>query len=307
MAQGPAELVIGIDGGGSRCRAAVAAADGRILGRGEAGPANVASDFAGALANLAAAVASALAAAGRTAAGVAAVHAGLAGVMRPADAARVAAALPEVALGGRAPPGGVTVTDDRPTTVAGALAGRDGAVAAVGTGSFVALARGGALRCVGGWGAAVGDQASGAWLGRRLLERTLLWHDGLAARTPLLAATLARFGGDPVALIAFAAAARPSGLAELAPGVADAAEAGDAAGLSLMQEGADYLHLALDALGFGALGAGEVLCLAGGLGPRYACQLREDLRARLAPPAGDALDGAVRLALRAVADRRGAA
>jgi glucosamine kinase len=301
---GTAGLVIGIDGGGSRCRGAVAGPDGRVLGRGEGGPANVSSDFSGALSSLAEAVARALAAAGRTAEGVVAVHAGLAGVMRPADGARVAAALTAAALGGISPPGGVTVTDDRPTSVAGALAGRDGALAAVGTGSFVALARGGALRCVGGWGAAVGDQASGAWLGRRLLERTLLWHDGLAPETPLLAATLRGFGGDPVAIVEFAASARPAELAALAPRVADAAEGADAAGSALMQEGADYLARALDALG---LSGGEVLCLSGGLGPRYAPHLRADLRARLARPAGDALDGAVRLALRAGAGRRGAA
>jgi glucosamine kinase len=301
MSRAPADLVIGIDGGGSRCRAAVAGRDGEILGRGEAGPANVSSDFAGALASLAGAVAAALASAGRVAREVAAVHAGLAGVMRPADAARIAEALPGLALGGHVPAAGVAVTDDRPTSVAGALAGRDGALAAVGTGSFVALARGGGLRCVGGWGAVAGDQASGARLGRGLLERTLLWHDGLAPGTPLLAATLAGFGGDPVALVEFAAAARPAELAALAPGVAEAAGAGDGAGLALMREGAAYLECALDALG---LGPDEVLCLGGGLGPRYAAHLRDDLRARLAAPAGDALAGAVRLAAEALAALR---
>jgi glucosamine kinase len=288
-------LAIGLDGGGSRCRAAVAGPDGRVLGRGEAGAANVTTDFTEATRNILTAAAAALAAAQADAAAVGAVHAGLAGVMGPDDAARVAAALPFA---------GVAVTDDRPTSVAGALGARDGALAAVGTGSFVALKRGAALRCVGGWGAEVGDQASGAWLGRALLEHVLLARDGLAAETGLTRETLAAFGGDPNAIVRFAAAARPADLAGHAPRVADAADAGDATGLALMRRGAAYLGQALDAFG---LARGEVLCLTGGLGPRYAAFLAEDHRARIAPPDGDALHGAVRLALARLAARRGAA
>jgi glucosamine kinase len=288
-------LAIGIDGGGSRCRAAVAAPDGRVLGRGEAGPANATTDLPQAAGNIVAAVGAALAAAGAGPAEVGAVHAGLAGVMGPDDAARVAAALPFA---------GIAVTDDRPTSVEGALGPRDGALAAVGTGSFLALKRGAALRCVGGWGAEVGDQASGAWLGRALLERVLLACDGLAPGTGLTRATLAAFGGDPNAIVRFAAAARPADLAAHAPRVADAAEGGDPAGLDLMRRGADYLGQALDAFG---LRPGEVLCLTGGLGPRYAAFLAEDHRARIAAPEGDALHGAVRLALAALSARRGAA
>ena len=40
-------LFLGIDGGGTGCRAAVADASGRILGTGVAGPANLTSDPAG--------------------------------------------------------------------------------------------------------------------------------------------------------------------------------------------------------------------------------------------------------------------
>ncbi len=45
-------LFIGIDGGGTGCRAAVADASGRVLARSEAGPANIASDLKGALQNI---------------------------------------------------------------------------------------------------------------------------------------------------------------------------------------------------------------------------------------------------------------
>ena len=53
------KYAIGIDGGGTSCRAAVADATGRILGRGRAGAANIMSDASGALENIVAATRSA--------------------------------------------------------------------------------------------------------------------------------------------------------------------------------------------------------------------------------------------------------
>lgn len=44
--------LIGIDGGGTSCRAAVAALGGRILGRGKAGAANILTDPETALQNI---------------------------------------------------------------------------------------------------------------------------------------------------------------------------------------------------------------------------------------------------------------
>ena len=46
------EHFIGIDGGGTSCRAAVATADGVVLGTAKAGPANILTDLDGALANI---------------------------------------------------------------------------------------------------------------------------------------------------------------------------------------------------------------------------------------------------------------
>ena len=51
---------LGIDGGGSGCRAAVADADGRIVGQGRGGPANINTDAEGAAVSILAATAEAL-------------------------------------------------------------------------------------------------------------------------------------------------------------------------------------------------------------------------------------------------------
>lgn len=46
------DLVLGIDGGGTSCRAALATASGAVLGRGKSGPANIMTDLEGARHNI---------------------------------------------------------------------------------------------------------------------------------------------------------------------------------------------------------------------------------------------------------------
>ncbi|GAB4577027.1 MAG: N-acetylglucosamine kinase [Roseibium sp.] len=279
-------VLIGVDGGGTGCRAAVADLQLRRLGEGTGGPANFTTDPQTCLRNLRAVIDAAGADAGLSAMEIAqaTVHAGIAGIMTPADARDAAEALPFAR---------VDVTDDRPTMMAGALGARDGLLAAIGTGSFVGLQRCAERRFFGGYGLQVGDQASGSWLGRAALERTLLAHDGLAGSSGLTAALLARFGGDAVAVSVFAYGASPAEFAEFAPMVLEGAESGDPVASALMAEGAAYLRRVIVAAG---LAAEDVICLAGGIGPHYASRLAPEDRNRLRAPQGTALDGALFLA-----------
>lgn len=98
-------LLIGVDGGGSGCRAAVGTSAQGVLGTAEAGPANIFLDFSGAVENVLRAVEAATARAGMDLGQAASVHAhlGLAGVLSAADADRLRARLPFEA----------SVTDDR--------------------------------------------------------------------------------------------------------------------------------------------------------------------------------------------------
>ncbi len=283
----PDSILIGLDGGGTSCRAALVRGDGSGRIEMTGGPANV-SDFAGAMTRVRDLVLRLAAAAGIDSdeLGGAAVHAGFAGVMDDMIAARVAAELPFAR---------VTVTDDQPTMIAGALGARDGAVAAIGTGSFVGRQSGGAIHVLGGWGFALGDQASGAWLGRSLLSAALLAGDGIAPGSALTNAISTRLGGAP-GMVAFALSSAPNDYAALAPEVVAAATEGDAVAARLMGEGAAYIESALAALGFSA---GDTLCLAGGLGPAYGQWLSAGTAAGIAAPQGTALDGALALAARA--------
>ena len=284
------QYIIGIDGGGSGCRVAIATPQMSILAITSGGPANPATDPDAAVSNLTTALETARQQATLAPADIAAARAyvGLAGVQDAVSARRIRDALPIDAP---------IVSEDRAATLAGALGDRPGSLAALGTGSFVAhLARPGAgPRFVGGWGLQIGDQASGAWLGRALLTQALLAAEGVAETTPLLRQALGDFASDASQLAAFARAASPAAFARYAPRIVAAAGAADPAGCSLMQAGVDYLVSALRSLGHRD---SDPLCLTGGLGPHYAPFLPADLRANLQPPRGSALDGALFLAAR---------
>lgn len=276
-------LFLGIDGGGTGCRAAVADARGRILGEGSAGPANVNTDMEGARQNILAATAQALAGTGATMDTLCATL-GLAGANVSGAARRLAPMLPFAR---------VQIVSDAVTAARGALGQGDGIVAAMGTGSVFAVSRGGAIRQYGGRGFVLGDEGSGAVLGRALLAEALRAEDGFAVLTPLLRAVLADHGGVE-GTIAFATRARPADFAALAPRVVaqddpaarhlfDLAVAEVGRIIAVLQQGGDLPVVFL-----------------GGLGPHYAARLsaRWDTRAAL----GTGLDGAVQLA-RELAER----
>lgn len=294
MSKIPSTYIAGVDGGGTGCRAAIADRSGRVLGRGEAGPANATTDAEQATGNVSLALARAAVSAGldASALGETFAHVGLAGVIDETVGARIAGGLRV---------GVAQVTDDRATSIVGALGDKDGVLAAIGTGSTLAAKRGGVLNRIGGWGLNLGDQASGAWLGRALLEHALLCHDGLARHSAVTRAIIDELGGTPGSLVVFAARARPADYATFAPRVIAAAQQGDAAGQLLMQRGAAYLNEALGALGFQN---GDALCLTGGIGPHYAGHLPERVRNAITAPLGNALDGALRLARQAIDEDR---
>lgn len=282
--------ILAIDGGGTSCRGRLFVAGGAMVEAVE-GPANVFSDFDAAMGRIRELIAALYSKAGlgMQAAAETTAHLGLAGVIDAAGAEAVAARLPF---------GRIAVTSDQPTMIVGALGGRDGAVAAIGTGSFVGVQSGASVRVLGGWGLAIGDQASGAWLGRELLKHVILVGDGIEALSPIAEAMLDRLGGV-AGVTRFSLTARPADYGRFAPEVVAAAEGGDPLAARLMGEGAEYIAAALATLRWNP---GERLCLSGGLGPAYARWLAVDITAGLAAPDGTALDGATILARRLAED-----
>lgn len=271
-------LYLGIDGGGTGCRAAVADATGRILGRGASGPANIASDPDTAAANILTAARAALAEAGGGT--IRAAGLGLAGANAAGAPDRLRAALPY---------NHVAIVTDAITAIKGALGSADGIVAALGTGSVFASQRGGIIRQIGGRGLALGDEGSGAWIGRALLAQTLRAVDGFTPFTPLLATILAEYG-SPDAIVAFSLSARPADFATLAPRVLGSSD--PAATAIAAQATADTAEAIAVLQSAPAL----PVTFLGGLGPAFAVRLPH-LPQR--PALGTALDGALLLARQA--------
>ncbi|MBX4888534.1 MULTISPECIES: N-acetylglucosamine kinase [Rhizobium] len=291
------ELAIGIDGGGTSCRAAVADKDGNILGRGKAGPANILSDLENALVNIVESARQALSDAGLDAEVVTSVVSvvGVAGANVMDYGQRIERALPFAE--GR-------VVTDALISLQGALGDADGIVGAFGTGSVYNARRGGSMNGIGGWGFIVGDQASGARLGRDLMERSLLAHDRVRPASPVTEAVMAEYGDDPERIVNFAHTARPTDFARYAPMVFRHAAEGDAVAVDIVRNAATAIGESLDALLWPECPS---ICLLGGLAEAYEPWLSERYKPLLAKPKNDALQGAVELAVKLLNDQQSGA
>ncbi len=285
-------FLIAVDGGGSTCRAALADETGRVLARGRSGPANVATDPTQARDSILAAATAAIAGAGLPAETIrdCAALLGLAGARQAAATART--------LAGELPFSSTELTGDAEIALEGALGPGDGIMAILGTGSAFLSRRDGRIRGVGGWGVHLADQGGGARLGREALRMALLARDGVRPHGALSRTLLAAFDDDPARMVAFAGTARQADFARFAPDVFAAAGAGDAQAARLLADAVAEIGEMLQALAWP--GCARIV-LMGGLAPLYRPHLPAEVAALLAEPEGDALDGALRLALRLLA------
>ncbi|MDH3658739.1 MAG: N-acetylglucosamine kinase [Alphaproteobacteria bacterium] len=283
----PAPLFLGIDGGGTSCRARLCSGDGSVLGEGCSGPANVRLGLEAAFKAVLYATNEALASAGLDATAFGQIHAGLglAGVNLD-FAFKEALAYP-------LPFARAALATDIEIARLGAHGGGDGGVVIAGTGSCAEGRIGTKAVRLGGWGFALGDQGSGAAIGRAALRHGLLAHDGLIASSALAGAVMAEFGDDPEAAVRWAESARPRDYAGFGPLLLAHVDKRDPAAIAIIQDAA----AAIDCLIYGLAGAGvEPIALLGGMANGLRPWLAEDAAARLIEPKGTALDGAVFLA-----------
>lgn len=282
------DFVLGIDGGGTSCRAAVATADGEIVGRARSGAANIRTDLTGARQSIVNAAREAFANAGLDPDLIARTPAvlGLAGSNVGTYRQQLEAILPFPKS---------SVESDALIALEGAHGAGDGAIAILGTGTAYMLRRDGVARSVGGWGFLVGDQGSGARVGRDLFEETLLGFDGIRSASPLTQALLDVFRGNPRDIVEFTTTAKPGDFGGFAPMVFDHDAKGDVVAGFILRRAVADIEASLAVLG---LRDGEPVCLLGGLAALYAPRLSAAVRARLREPKQDALGGAVSMALR---------
>ncbi|NUO38017.1 MAG: hypothetical protein HOQ31_05360 [Gemmatimonadaceae bacterium] len=300
-------IVIGVDGGGSKTRVIVADEQGTALGE-VVGPASgVKPGRADASADvIAESVRDALASCEMTHVVPKVLCIGVAGVGR--DSERQAL---WQALAGRELAEEVVVHPDYSIALDDAFGDGAGILLISGTGS-VAFGRGpsGTIARCGGWGAAIGDEGSGAWVGRRALSVVTAAADGREPETALMGAVLtAAQVNEPLELIAWAAQATPAQLATLAPVVSSVADAGDLRANALISLAVEELVLHVRSLArqlFGDERAAMPVAFSGGMLTRgTTLRKRLEQRLRSAVPGAqvqaaevDAARGAVRGALR---------
>ena len=182
---------LGVDGGGTNCRAAIVDHDGEVLGEGHAEAANLLRVGLGnAVANIRKAVNQACERAGVEPAWITAACIGLAGVSQPGYHRQMLEALKEVL-----PITDITLETDARVALAGATDNHPGVVIIAGTGSIACgiNARGHFARA-GGWGPIMGDEGSGSYIGRRALEAVMMAWDHRGKPTSMLQPVLKHFG-----------------------------------------------------------------------------------------------------------------
>lgn len=221
------DVILAIDGGATRTRCLAMDRDGRVLGRGEAGPSNhLLIDHDRVRQSLSSAMDRALASAGLSRSAVRCAAAGLAGVDYDGAGADVVRRLLD-GIGAAV----VAIEGDVVIAHLAALGGGPGVVALAGTGSnILGIGSDGTRVKVGGWGPLYGNQGSAHEIARQALVAAARAYDGLGPRTTLVRAILQRFGlrefRDTLHAI-YGVGLGTSEVAALAPLVEDAAESGD--------------------------------------------------------------------------------
>ena len=237
------QVVLGIDGGGTKTQAAIADLAGNILGSGLGGPSNVQdAGVAAAQANISEAVNVACQNAGLLQAEFASAFLGLAGVVCEQDRT----AIRDIALNLKlAQPAAIGIDHDCRIALAGGLSGRPGIALISGTGSSCyGRSATGQAWFAGGWGYLISNEGSSYWLGLQAMRTAVMAYDGRIGSSLLLDSVLRHFGLSEVTELVpriYIPAMSRSEVASLAPLVINAAKDNDPTALKLLSQSAREL------------------------------------------------------------------
>ena len=234
-------LIVGVDGGGSLTRALVTDDAGTPVASADgAGSAVKPGEVERSADVIAATIADAVGQAAGDNAHVRIACVGISGVGRDDERNELHAALMARMISDE-----VLVLTDAEIALEDAFGEGPGVLLIAGTGSICfGRSPAGALARCGGWGAVIGDEGSGAWLGRRALGVVAAAFDGRESETALSSAILSATGVTSVeALVPWAALATPAQFAALAPAVMETAKAGDLRANAIVTLGVEELAL----------------------------------------------------------------
>ncbi|OFC70300.1 BadF/BadG/BcrA/BcrD ATPase family protein [Alteromonas confluentis] len=285
------QYFLGIDGGGTKCKARLESQNGELLGEGLSGPANPAQSADIAFNSIIDAAAQAVASANLPTETIKTLHVclGLAGVNIPAYRG--------LAEAWKLPFANTLLTTDLHIACTGAHGGQEGAIMITGTGSSAFASVDNVHTIMGGHGFPLGDKASGAWLGWRALSATLESMDNLMPSTPLTDAVCEQLQAcKSVDIVAKALHFRSSDYAVLAPLVVAQAKQNESLATSIIEDGATYLTAVL--LRLSELNP-QRLTMIGGLASYWSDHLPDNIQRLLSPALCSPEYGAVALARQA--------
>ena len=260
------DVLIGVDGGGTRTRVLVLDFEGNEVARGDGRATLVDPERPEEAALLLDAIVRRTLDDAGVARPAAAMWAGLAGAGREATRERLRTALGAISedLIGR-----FDIGTDVAAAFHDAFGDAPGIALIAGTGSIVLVQAPGRERfTVGGWGVHLGDEGSGYALAREALRAVLWAHDGRGPATELSVLLAELEMSEPAELIDWVSRASKRDVAALAPRVVEIASAGDPVALWLRDEAVGHLkrmlEAAVDRLG-GHRDSVKTVALVGGL------------------------------------------
>lgn len=275
----------GVDGGGTSCRARIVDEQGQFLGEAKTGSANILLGVELAMDNIQSAIAQAAEQAGITDLSTLSVGLALAAAEQR-SAWQAFMALPH-------PYKHMTLNTDGYGACMGAFSGDNGAIVIAGTGSVGIYLENGQQHVVGGREFPISDQGGGAVMGLRLIQQTLLAHDGLRTGSALSDHVLAYFNHDLDAIVEWSKTAKPRDYGQFSPTVFELAMERDELAMELLQGSADDVERLI--LGLNRKGATQI-ALMGSIGERIVRWLSPAAQSLLVKPQADAMAGAILMA-----------
>ncbi len=281
------QWTVGIDGGGTSCRARICDAEGKVLADAKTGSANILLGVEVAMQSIVEAITEASIEAGLGTDHFKMMDVGLA----LAGAEQKSAWIDFMKLDH--PFNSMVLNTDAYGACLGAHNGEDGAIMIAGTGSCGILIKDGEQHIVGGREFPISDQGGGAVMGLRLIQHTLLAYDGIKPRTAIVEHVLDHFHNDLDEIVSFSKTARPCDYGQFSPAIFAGAKAGDRVAIDLLKQNAADIDLYLLALN--KRGADKI-ALMGSIGERIVDWLEPTVKPWLVQPTGDAMDGALMMA-----------
>lgn len=267
---------LGIDGGGTKCKARLESDSGQLLGEGISGPANPFLGLELTVSSIIAATQLAIKEAGLNHDILNHTHAvlGLAGVNLPSYKKQVE--------DWHHPFQNMLVTTDLHIACVGAHNGEKGAVIISGTGFNAGSTAKNDYMEIGGHGFVLGDSGSGARLGVLAIRGTLEYLDGIREHSEMFDDIMTKLNcKDATEIVEKAILETPGFFGQFAPMVFDYANKGDEVAITLVEQVATFINTMAKRL----LQDGPVrLSMIGGISQPIFTWLDAETRDRLEPP-----------------------